>query len=335
MVAPNRCEHRSVAPVQMVNCHTVQFHLRHCRSVKINPERLGLEERFLPPGTMRDLWEQMVASENDNKASFAQFWRIWKAEYPHMKFRATSSHAMCSVCLRHKLLIKEMGHHLRARTAQRDLYNIHLRKQYQDRCVYWRMRAASRLGSPDIVLIVDSMDQAKFMYPRGDVFRSKELSAFQRPRAHITGVIAHGYFTLFSVSAQDLPKDSSTMIELVGHCLTLLRNQGVDLRCAAVTVQCDNTPREMKNNPFVKFLAYCVSTGILMRATLSSLRTGHSHEDIDQLFGQLAKYLVSRCRFAGSISDFVSVISNFMDTAMKRPHERGRYCVQLDQTRNW
>ena len=113
---------------------------------------------------------------------------------------------------------------LRARTAQRDLYNIHLRNQYQDRCVYWRMRAESRLGSPEIVLTVDSMDQAKFMYPRGDVFRSKELSTFQRPRSHIISVIAHGYFTCFSVSAQDLPKDSSTMIELVGHCLTLLQN---------------------------------------------------------------------------------------------------------------
>lgn len=66
------------------------------------------------------------------------------------------------------------------------------------------------------------MDQAKFAYPRGDVFRSKDLGSFQRPRAHITGVIAHGHLTLFSVSSQDLRKDSNTMVELVSHTLTLL-----------------------------------------------------------------------------------------------------------------
>lgn len=92
--------------------------LRHCRSVRINPARLSEEERFLPPGTMRDIWEQMVALEKGMKpVSFAQFWRVWKAEYPHLKFRSTSSHAICAVCTRHKMLLKEMGHHLRARSG--------------------------------------------------------------------------------------------------------------------------------------------------------------------------------------------------------------------------
>lgn len=131
------------------------------------------------------------------------------------------------------------------------------------------------------------------MYPRGDVFRAKDLSTMQRPRAHITGVIVHGYFTLFTVSSPDFPKDSTTMIEIVAHCLTLLQNRGVYLRDIALRVQADNTPREMKNNPFLNFLAFCVANQILHRASLSSLRTGHSHEDVDQLFGQLAKHLIS------------------------------------------
>ena len=188
---------------------------RHCRSIKINPERREEEERCLPPGTMRDIWEQMAASDKEqNKVSFAQFWRIWKAEYPHLKFRASSSHSLCSICLRHKILIREMGGHLKARNAQRDLFNLHLQRQYSDRCEYWRMRAGSRMRSADVCLIIDSMDQAKFAYPRSDVYRSKDLATLQRPRAHITGIICHGHFLLFSVSAQDLPKDSTTMIEL-------------------------------------------------------------------------------------------------------------------------
>eukprot|EP00435_Cladocopium_sp_Y103_P026856 s1526_g6.t1 len=202
------------------------------KSIRINPDRLEEEERYLPPGTMRDVWEQMNATDPDQSVSFAQFWRVWKAEYSHMKFRATSSHALCSICLRHKLLIREMSHHLKARNAQRSLFNLHLQRQYADRCEYWRLRSGSRLRSVEVCMIVDSMDQAKFAYPRSDVFRSKDLATLQRPRAHITGIICHGHFVLFSVSSQDFPKDSTTMIELIAHALTLLQKRGVNLRTA-------------------------------------------------------------------------------------------------------
>ena len=307
---------------------------RHCRSVKINPDKLEQEERYLPPGTMRDVWEQMSAVDKDAKVSFAQFWRVWKSEYPHLKFRTASSHALCSVCLRHKLLIKEMGHHLRARKAQRELFNTHLQRQYADRQEYWRKRAASRLHSTEILMIVDSMDQAKFTYPRGNVYRSKDLATLQRPRAHITGIICHGYFVLFSVSGQDLPKDSTTMVELISHALTILQKK-VDLRKCAVTIQCDNTPRELKNNPMCKYLSYLVCNNILFASALSSLRTGHSHEDIDQVFGQLAKHLATKCRSANTPADFQVAIQHWMSTSFHRPYEPGKYCVHLDQTRNW
>ena len=82
------------------------------------------------------------------------------------------------------------------------------------------------------------------------------------------------------------------MIELIGHALTLLQGRGVNLRASSIVVQCDNTPREQKNNPVFKFLGGLVRWHCCQSA-LSSLRTGHSHEDIDQCFGQLAKYLAT------------------------------------------
>lgn len=284
---------------------------------------------------MRDLWEQMNAVDKDKPVSFAQFWRMWKSEFPNMKFRAASSHALCAVCLRHKMLIKEMSNHLKARAAQRELYNTHLQKQYNDRCEYWRRRAASRLRTNEVLLIVDSMDQAKFTYPRNDVFRGKDLAALPRPRAHITGVICHGHFVLFSVSPPDVAKDSSTMIELVSHALTLLQRKGVDLRKISLGVQADNTPREMKNNPFMKYLGFLAMRNIVLQSTLSSLRTGHSHEDIDQAFGLLAKFLSAKCREANTPSDFQCAIQRWMTDSLHRPYEPDRHCVLLDQTRNW
>ena len=130
--------------------------------------------------------------------------------------------------------------------------------------------------SSEIVIIMDSMDQAKFSCPRSNVYRSKELNTLQRPRLHITLAIVHGYFLAISVSSPDLPKDSTTMCELLAHCLTLLQRQGVLLSKVSLTVQSDNTPREYKNNPFLRFLAFLTSNQIVATATLRTLRTGNT-----------------------------------------------------------
>ena len=235
---------------------------KHCRSIQINLDRADLEVRYLPPGCFRDLWEQMVAT--GDKVSFSQFWRVWRSEFPHLKFRQHSTHSMCAVCARHKLLMKELSQHLRARQRQHELYVAHLRHQYQDRCVYWKLRSLSRAQTCEICLIIDSMDQAKFAYPRGAIYRTKDLASMQRPRSHITGIIIHGYAVVFSVSGQDQPKDSNTMIELVSAALTILQKEHkVQLNQCVLSIQSDNTCREMKNNPFLKFLAYLVSNRIL------------------------------------------------------------------------
>ena len=307
---------------------------KHCRSVRINPARLDEEQRFLPPGTMYDVFQQMRASHPQCTASFPQFWRIWRQEYPHMKFRAQSSHALCSVCVKHKMLIKDFGHHLKARAAQQQYYLDHLDAQFRDRCIYWRARASSRLrSSSEIVIIMDSMDQAKFGCPRSNVYRSKELNTLQRPRLHITLAIVHGYFLAISVSSPNLPKDSTTMCELLAHCLTLLQRQGVVLSKVSLTVQADNTPREYKNNPFLRFLAFLTSNQIVASASLKTLRTGHSHEDVDQVFGLLAKHLVHRVRSLATPSDFVRHIHDWMINRLKRDYEKERYCFLLDQCR--
>ena len=211
------------------------------RSLHINPARLQLETRWLPPGHMLDYYDQMkIAEEGLTPVSFACFWRTWLREFPHLKFRSESSHAMCTVCLRHKLLLRQFASHLRARESQKRMYIDHLKAQFADRGVYYSLRGDSRLrGSPTIVLMTDSMDQCKFIYPRaGALFRSKELSTMIRPKAHITGILCHGFFFMISVSAQDLRKDSSTMVELLARCLTILVDDfSVDLTRASGSVK--------------------------------------------------------------------------------------------------
>ncbi|CAK9069137.1 unnamed protein product, partial [Durusdinium trenchii] len=163
------------------------------KSVQVNTDRSQFEERFLPPGTMMDYYELMKAAEPDlPPVSFSSFWRTWKSEFTHLKFRAASSHAVCAICLKHKMWIQEMSGHARARTKQRELYSKHLQSQYMDRVEYWTLRSSARLRTSLVVMMIDSCDQAKFCYPRGMVYQSKELASLIRPRAHITAILVHG-----------------------------------------------------------------------------------------------------------------------------------------------
>lgn len=47
------------------------------KGVKINAARMNEEVRYLPPGTMKDHWEQYrLVSRCNSKASFVTFWRV-------------------------------------------------------------------------------------------------------------------------------------------------------------------------------------------------------------------------------------------------------------------
>lgn len=109
------------------------------------------------------------------------------------------------------------------------------------------------------------MDQSKFFYPRGGnkEFQSKELGRFMRPKAHISCLIMHGWFILYTISPNDLKKDGSTMADIIMHALHLLRvDFQVDLSKQHFCLQTDNTTRECKNNVIARLMGGLVSHGI-------------------------------------------------------------------------
>ncbi|CAL1165648.1 unnamed protein product [Cladocopium goreaui] len=273
------------------------------QGLKIHVERKldhALEARYLPPGCMKDYFEQFKSVDVLNKTSFSTFWRVWRIEFDHLRFRAVSSHAQCSTCLHHRVLLKELSGYLFARQRQAQLYHAHLMSQYRDRQVYWALRSSSRLRTlGQITIIQDGMDQCKFAFPRSPLCRGKDLSTLIRPKLSIVGCLAHGWCLLFSVSDPTHPKDSSCMAELFCHTLTRLSR-----------------------------------LGILAGASLQHLRSGHSHEDIDQTFGSLSLFLVKHGKQVETPKDFRHLIQKFCSTA-HRPFENERAVVLLDQHRPW
>lgn len=75
---------------------------------------------------------------------------------------------------------------------------------------------------------------------------------------------------------------------------------------------------------------------MLREATISCLRTGHSHEDVDQAFGRLAQFVAQNAKKAETPNDFVNIINAWLQQA-DFPHEppSRRYALKMDQSRDW
>ena len=252
-----------------------------------------------------------------------------------MRIRAASNHAICQTCVRHRALIKGLGGHLKARKCQQEYLLQHLRDQYADRLAYYQARAISRLThSGTVTIIQDGMDQNKMSLPRHACLAGKDFSTFVKPKCHVSMSLVHGWFTMFAISNPDCMKDSNASIESLAHALHLLSTKhSVNLRHTHVNIQGDNTPRELKNNMTIRWLASQVSAGNLRSGSLKFLRCGHSHEDVDQCFGRLARALC-KARDVQTPDGFMCKVEAFSST-FYRPFEPARYTVKMDATRDW
>ena len=252
-----------------------------------------------------------------------------------MQTRKSTSHSERSTCIRHRCMIKALGRHLRARAEQQTHYWRHLKAQYSDRLQYYRLRALSRLREEGtICLIQDGMDQSKVSVPRHPAVKGKEFSTMMRPKCHVSLTLVHGFLLLYALSNPDTSKDSNMTIETLAHTLTVLVKEfRVDLTQVHLCIQVDNTCREAKNNMVLRWCAAQVSCGNVKSISLNSLRSGHSHEDVDQCFGQLAR-CIARHKRAATLDHFMQIVGDFAK-GMHRPHEEGRYTVKVDDARDW
>ena len=132
---------------------------------------------------------------------------------------------MCQICCRHKHILKSLSGDRLGRQCQMQMYSAHLKRQYEDRCLYWQARAASRMNAitadstQQVCCIVDGMDHSKFRYPRSLAMLSKEYDFLQRPHLNMHAILAHGHMCLLSLADITVPKDASFCVELLSHCL--------------------------------------------------------------------------------------------------------------------
>ena len=64
------------------------------------------------------------------------------------------------------------------------------------------------------------------------------------------------------------------------------------------------------------------------------LRSGHSHEEIDQTFGSLSLFIIRNGKLLQTPDEFCQVIEKFAVSA-HRPFEADRAVVKFDHHRPW
>ena len=98
-------------------------------------------------------------------------------------------------------------------------------------------------------------------------------------------------------------------------------------------MQTDNTCRELKNNASLRMMSVWVATRRLFSCELRSLQKGHSHEDVDAFFANVAvaveKYNELHCP-----CDFQRILQDYLLSGARK-HEDQKEVVVVHDVREW
>ena len=266
--------------------------------------------------------------------------QVWQDDFDgKLRIRFAQHHSKCSQCIRHRLILRRLGHCPAARRVQEDLLQRHLSRQHRDRQTYWDIRAQSRLqrNHPCVFCIsgiIDSMDAQKHSWPRSKTMNSKDFASFNRPRLTSTTLILHGHSVSINLSPHHCTANSSRSCELVANGLTML-GRSVDLRSCVLSLQADNCTKEAKNNTLFRAMALWVSQSKIKAGELGFLSSGHSHEDIDAMFSLLRSWLASHQEL-WTPEQFRDCLQEWLSNKERRPLEqRHRQVNYVTQYRDW
>ena len=259
----------------------------------------GLHVRYLPPGRVADLYTLYLASQRGAAEPAAGVWvfrKVWATQWcKALRFRKASTHTLCATCHKLRSLVRysrSMNEHMAASA----LFLDHMRSQWLDREVYWRCRARARTERDVLTIITDGMDRSKFALPRWSEGRCPKGAAerARRPVLEVTGSIVHGTGLYIFVADEDMVVGSNWVCEVTMRALDLAfrRFQQKNMPWPSHLIcQSDNTCREAKNGIFARFLISLLSASVFAACTGQHLQVGHTHEDVDAVFGLLARAL--------------------------------------------
>lgn len=132
------------------------------------------------------------------------------------------------------------------------------------------------------------MDQQKNYMPHF-IHKSKLASSAALLKQCVMGVIVHGWKRFVYLAHEYLDFGANLTIECLHRTLQSLRQRGPLPQ--VLCLQLDNCYGSNKNVYVFAYAAWLVHTGVFQEVHISFLLVGHTHEDIDQMFSVIARYL--------------------------------------------
>ena len=204
--------------------------------------------------------------------------------------------AKCQACFTYK------SHLAAAKTAAdrafiRRQQALHYRIIYLERCEYHRVRRlAMRDPRKTLSMISDSISKWKTELPLFN--RDLKLAGFHAYGNQLLTCLVHrdcsnndnpgGAFNYLVDDA--VTGGGNVTVECVWRTLQQLQQLRKDWS-EEFHLQVDNTTKENKNHTLFGFMAWLVHEKVFAKTTISFLPVGHTHEDIDALFGVVARFL--------------------------------------------
>lgn len=206
--------------------------------------------------------------------------------------------AQCMLCF----MLKQLAARA-ACPADRDHIKKHRGLHYKtvrlERIEYHTNRRNAQLEPARVMsIIIDAMTKWKTALPLFS--RELKFGKFKAYGQQLYGVLVHqdvrdeeyhgGFFGYLVDST--VHGGGSLTVELLYR--TLQRLQDGNHRKTwpqELDIQLDNTCSDNKNDTVLGFCAYLVATGTFKKVVLTFLPVGHTHEDIDAVFGVLMRYL--------------------------------------------
>ena len=319
---------------------------------QVGPGSFQGPRRYLEWSRPTDLYLQYCAiceTESRDPAGLSTFMRIFKQVMgKHLKFRGKTEHAQCTVCYHLRERIKKARSAEMKQQATRN-YTQHLLSQWLDRRTYWNARQVSRnffyntqvlkvtFEESALCAIIDGMDQSKLRLPKfGSQRVNKNQELLFRPTCHLTACWLHGFKLFLPLSDEDVKKNSETQMEILMRSLSELRQKHRKLPQGFWT-QADNCFRESKNKYLFSLNLLLVCPGVFRWSVMSFLRTAHSHEDVDQCFGQISRLFA--CKRFDNPKDMIDLLNECSGKHAASGSGKGRLqtaaAYKLDQVSNW
>ena len=245
--------------------------------------------------------------------------KLWKS-HPDLKHIKCAKYkqgfSKCSACLRYRRkLQKQMT--AAERSELDSNFMAHIEETRLERMQYYKAKIKA-ISNPTCCLsiIMDAMDQRKTKVP----FHNnppKEINGQDPLNTKVIAVIVHGHGTFLYWVTDEITHDSNLSVECLRRTLIKVKAERGFLP-ETLYLQLDNGP-DNKSKHFLAFISYLVEQKIFHKVKLSYLIVGHTHEDVDQYFSCISRFIKKVLQTIYTLPEFLAALSDSFKTAKCKP----------------